>query len=227
MKRMTAAILTAVVMISAGCASRGRTGRSALEKDASGWTDLMPSPDLKDCIRVALPPGAEPSKRNPWAVSADGKTLSCSAAEDVFEALLFKPLFTDGIFHVEWRFRKSEREGYNSGVYVRTSKDALVWHQAQVARKAKRPIAGDFLGKTLVDGKPGDLTEILSQLPDRANPPGEWNTFEITCVGDTLTLWFNGAVTATWMDVKVTGGHVGLQAEKFDIDFRNVKFKPF
>ena len=226
MKRTMGLLLLTALAVPAGCASRGRAGVSELGKDPSGWIDLMPSPDLKDCIRVPLPPGAELSARNPWELSADGMTLACSAAEDVFEALLFRRLFADGIFHVEWRFRKTEREGYNSGVYVRTSPDALVWHQAQVARKAKPPIAGDFLGKTFVDGKPGDLTEIMSKLPDRANPPGEWNTFEITCFGDSLTLWFNGAVTAVWRGVKVADGHVGLQAEKFDIDFRNVKFKP-
>ena len=219
--------LALVVTISAGCASRGSGGKSAPEKDKAEWIDLMPSSDLTDCFRVPLPLGEKPSTRNPWTVSDDRKILSCSAGDDVFEALLFKRLFGDGVFHVEWRFRKTDREGYNSGVYVLTSEDATVWHQAQVARKSTRPIAGDLLGQTLVDGKPGEKTTILSTLPDRANPLGEWNSFEITCTGDTISLQFNGAVTATWKGLMVSKGHVGLQAEKFDIDFRNIKFKPF
>ena len=35
----------------------------------------------------------------------------------------------------------------------------------------------------------------------------------------------NGAVTAKWTDCQVPRGYVGLEAEGWDIEFRNVKFK--
>ena len=39
MAKMTVAFLTAMIICSSGCTSRGRAGRSVLEKDASGWID--------------------------------------------------------------------------------------------------------------------------------------------------------------------------------------------
>jgi hypothetical protein len=40
-----------------------------------------------------------------------------------------------------------------------------------------------------------------------------------------MTLWINGAITATWDNCEVPQGHVGLEAEGWYIEFRNVKFE--
>ena len=40
-----------------------------------------------------------------------------------------------------------------------------------------------------------------------------------------MTLWINGAVTATWDKCEVPKGFVGLEAEGYYIEFKNVKFK--
>ena len=53
----------------------------------------------------------------------------------------------------------------------------------------------------------------------------EWNVFEIACKGKEMTLWVNGAVTARWTDCQVPKGYVGLAAEGWDIEFRNLKFR--
>ena len=67
--------------------------------------------------------------------------------------------------------------------------------------------------------------QVLGQGHKLARPPGEWNTYEITCKGKTITVQVNGAVATTWDDCRVPRGHVGLQAEFFVIAFRNLKFK--
>jgi hypothetical protein len=41
-----------------------------------------------------------------------------------------------------------------------------------------------------------------------------------------VTLWVNGALTNEWHDCAVAKGHVGLEAEGWKIEFRNVKVKP-
>ena len=135
--------------------------------------------------------------------------------------LLYNEEFGDGIFHVEWRFKKIPgKKGYNSGVYVRTSADGTIWHQAQVGNKD----VGYIFGDTLVDGKIKRV-RIDDKKPQRGKEAGEWNTYEVTCKGKQMTLWINGAVTATWNDCQVPKGHVGLEAEYWYIDFRNVKYK--
>ena len=60
----------------------------------------------------------------------------------------------------------------------------------------------------------------------RVKPVGEWNTCEIIGKGKTIQVWLNGAVVTTWDDCQVPVGHVGLQAEYYCIEFRNLKFKP-
>ena len=40
-----------------------------------------------------------------------------------------------------------------------------------------------------------------------------------------FTVWVNGAVTTAWDDCPVPKGHVGLQAEFFEIEFRSLKYK--
>ena len=132
-------------------------------------------------------------------------------------------LLADGIFHVEWRFKKlgEGKKGYNSGVYVRNSADGKVWHQAQVGSKN----VGYLFGKTLQGGKLVGIPDNKRPGPQRGKEAGEWNTFEITCKGQTLTLWVNGAVTAEWDRCEVPRGYLGLEAEGWWIEFKNVKFK--
>jgi hypothetical protein len=134
--------------------------------------------------------------------------------------LLYNEEFGDGIFHVEWRFKKIDgKKGYNSGVYVRTSSNGAIWHQAQVGEKV-----GYLFGDTRVDGKIKRV-RFDDKKPQRGREIGEWNTYEVACKGTHMTLWINGAITATWDNCEVPKGYVGLEAEYWYIEFRNVKFK--
>jgi len=199
--------------------------RSALEADPQGWVDLFPGKDFKGWQRVALPPDEKPIAKNPWSVDADAKILHCDGV-GVKEALLHETERGDGVFHVEWRFRKVEgKSGYNSGVYIRTSPDAKIWHQAQVAFQEKAPLVGDLFGETLVDGKAAKF-QALGQGHKHARPIGEWNTYEIATKGKTVSVWLNGSVVTTWNDCAVPKGLVGLQAEFWYIEFKNLKFQP-
>ena len=200
------------------CVSGGRTAPSG-----DGWVDLL-ADGLAKWTRAAVPPGSKLSERNPWSYAAGRRVVVCEAQPGILEALRYGKEFADGIFHVEWRFRKEDRDGYNSGIYFRCAPDFTLWHQAQVAIKKEPPVVGDLFGNTPVDGTPTRVDK-LSQVPSRAKPIGEWNTYEITCRGGTFTLWVNGAVTATWTGVKYPKGYFALQAEHYYIEFRNVRFK--
>jgi hypothetical protein len=153
-------------------------------------------------------------------VDAGTNTLICDGV-GIHEMLLYDKELADGVLHVEWRFKRIEgKKGYNSGVYVRTSADGSVWHQAQVGNLN----VGYLFGVTLVDGQPQKM-RVNAKGTQRGREAGEWNTFEITCKGKNITLWVNGAATAEWDNCQVPKGHVGLEAEGWYIEFRNVKFK--
>jgi hypothetical protein len=193
--------------------------KSALETDPTGWLDLLKDKELKDWRRVSIPPGSKLAARNPWSTSADGKMLLCDGA-GIHEMLLYDKEFADGILHVDWRFKKVEgKKGYNSGVYVRNSADGKTWHQAQVGAKV-----GYLFGDSPVDGTLKRFNADDKTSP-RGKEIGEWNTYEVTCKGKTLTLWINGAVTAKWDKCEVPKGYVGLEAEGWFIEFRNVLFR--
>src|SRR5262245_41224273 len=191
------ALLVALLMVSLfGLPMRGgdpKEMKSALESDPAGWSELLPASDLKGWKRVSIPPGSKLAAKNPWSVSSDGKTLTCDGV-GVHEMLLWDKEMSDGIFHVEWRFKKlDDKKGYNSGVYVRNSADGASWHQAQVGSKN----VGYLFGDTLVDGVKKRV-RIDDKAPQRGKEAGEWNIYEITCKGKTISLWVNGAVTTTW-----------------------------
>ena len=212
--RIVIAVLAALLLAQAET-------KSALESDPVGWTDLLADKDLKDWKRVPIPPGGKLNAKNPWSLDAKEKVLLCEGAGAGHEMLLYDKEFADGVFHVEWRFKKVEgKSGYNSGVYARNSADGKVWHQAQVGSKN----VGYIFGQTLVDGQLKGM-RAADKVPQRGKEAGEWNTFEITCKGKTMTLWVNGAVTAEWKECEVAKGYVGLEAEGWHIEFKNAKFK--
>jgi Domain of Unknown Function (DUF1080) len=196
--------------------------KSALEKDPAGWTDLLANTDtdLKGWKRVPIPAKGKLREKNCWSFDADSKTLICDGV-GVHEMLAYDKEFGDGIFHVEWRFKKIEgKSGYNSGVYVRNSADGAIWHQAQVGSKN----VGYLFGETLVGGKKKGF-RAADKVPQRGKEAGEWNVYEITCKGPEITLWINGGVTATWNDCQVPRGYFALEAEGYYIEFKNIKVK--
>ena len=79
---------------------------SALETNPAGWIDLIEGATLDGWTRVSIPAGPL-SEKNPWGLDGANHTLVCDGV-GVHEMLLFKKPFADGIFHVEWRFRKIE-----------------------------------------------------------------------------------------------------------------------
>lgn len=194
---------------------------SALETDAAGWLDIMPSADLKGWSRVPVPPGGELGRQQ-WHVEESGTILVCDG-DGGHDMLLCDREFGDAIFHVEFRYIKVEgTAGYNSGAYVRNSKDGAIWHQAQIGDAS----GGYLFGETPnPDGTPRFFTTAEEVTEGRVKHAGEWNTLEITARGNVLTLWVNGAVTCEVKDCAAPSGLVGLEGEGFRIEFRNLKVK--
>jgi hypothetical protein len=195
--------------------------KSALETDSQGWTDILPAADLKGWSRVPVPPGGKLG-RDQWHVDAGAKMLICDG-DGGHDMLLLDKEYGDAIFHFEFRYTKLEgKTGYNSGAYVRNSKDGAIWHQAQFG-----DANGGFLfGETPApDGKKKFFNVSKTVKDSRVKPAGEWNTLEITAKGKTLSLWVNGARTCEFTECEAPRGLVGLEGEGYRIEFRNLKVK--
>jgi hypothetical protein len=93
--------------------------------------------------------------------------------------------------------------------------------------RAQGTLAGGFLfGATLVNGavQRFDLRQTMKE--NRAKPAGEWNTYELRAVGKQISLWVNGAAVSESTECEVPRGHLGLEAEGYRVEYRNVLTKP-
>ena len=218
----TALLATALALV-AGAPPADDTP-SALERDPAGWTDLLAEagPDLKGWTRGPIPPTGQLAPTSQWSLDAATGHLVC-AGDRGHEWLRWDKELGDFVFHVEWRFTPvAGKRGYNSGIYARNSADARIWHQAQTGDGS----GGFLFGDTPIDDKIQRFNLSREVKDKRVKPAGEWNTYEITCKGRDMALWVNGAETCAWHDCRVPRGYVGLEAEGWRIEFRNVKVKP-
>jgi hypothetical protein len=211
-------------LVSWTAAVSGDDTASALDRDSQGWTDLLAhaGPKLEGWVRGPIPPTGKLNPRSQWSLDAATGYLVCQG-DGGHEWLRWDQELGDFIYHVDWRFTPVPgKKGYNSGVYARNSADARIWHQAQTGDGS----GGFIFGDTSVNGTPKRINLSKQQPASRVKPAGQWNTFEITCRGKEMTLWVNGAVTNQWHDCEVPRGYLGVEAEGYRIEFRQVKIKP-
>ena len=200
----------------------GAENQSKLESSPEGWEDILPAADLKGWYRVPVPPTGQLGRQQ-WHVDGEKKTLICDG-DGGHDMLLFDREIGDAVFHFEFRYTKIEgKTGYNSGAYVRNSRDGAIWHQAQFGDANGGYLFGE---SPQPDGQKKFFTLNKQVADGRIKPVGEWNTLEITARGRVLTLWANGAVTCQFEDCGKDKGHLGLEGEGYRIEFRNLKVKP-
>jgi hypothetical protein len=193
---------------------------------AADWIDLTPpdtplGKEIPGWIRVPIPPVGPVDTRPQWKVDSASKTILCTG-QGGHEWLMYEKPFGDFVLEVEWRFAPREGETkYNSGIGVRLSRYGELWVQAQTG------LAGGWLfGVNLVNGEMTRINLRDQMMENRVRPAGEWNRYEIRAEGDTVTLSVNGAVTSVMKGVALRRGYIGLEAEGFEIAFRNLRIRP-
>lgn len=142
--------------------------------------------------------GWKVSKTTPksWKIE-DGMLVLTGGASHLFTEKSYK----DFIVRFEWRPKKN---GYNSGFFIRGG------NQIQMQQSD----AGHLLG---VKGTKG--------VPKLHKAPGEWNEWEVTCVGSKVALKVNGMPAWEVDHFKAKSGTLGIEAEGHPIDFRNLRIK--
>jgi hypothetical protein len=188
----------------------------ALETNPAGWKDIMPSPDLEGWIDVPIPFTGKLTRAQ-WHIVNGQLVCDGDGGHDML--LLDRPL-RNCIFHVEFCLTKIEgKKGYNSGVFIRTTRDGTFWNQAQVGSLS----GGYWFGADPAATGAPKKYKIPSTC--HVKEAGEWNTFELTAQGRAITLWVNGFPSGTVPDCGLDAGCVALEGEHFLITFRNLKLK--
>lgn len=75
----------------------------------------------------------------------------------------------------------------------------------------------------IVEGK---NRRILNLTDGSENPVGEWNSMTIECLADSVKVWVNGDLVNFGYEATATKGHVALQAEGSEVEFRKVVMTP-
>lgn len=139
-----------------------------------------------------------------------------------------KKQYSNYRLHVEWRYPEKPT---NSGVFLHTNGPDKIWvshYQAQL----KHENAGDFIvhgvgEKATIRDSVYFSTETVKPVvpkikPSNEKPAGEWNSYDITCKGNTVEIKVNGELQNVATNCSLTKGAIGLQAEGSKIQFRNL-----
>ncbi len=150
---------------------------------------------------------------NQWIVEA-GVLKSPKSGSNLFS----DQAFTDFKLHIEFRYPK----GSNSGIYLRSR------YEVQVA---------DSKGLEAADDQLSGIYGFLSPNENVAKDAGEWQTYDITLVGRTVTVVANGVtVISNQVIPGITGGAVDskegepgqfmIQGDHGPVEYRNIVVTP-
>jgi hypothetical protein len=185
-------------------------------KDLTGWRTFL-DPRAKD---------ADPKKI--WTIQ-DG-IIRCEGSVNGY--LITEKDYENYVLRVQWRWGDKVARGRNSGVFVHVVGEDKIWPKA-VEAQLMSGHAGDFWlvdnMKLTVDESRRDpkvSRHFLRCKDDVEKPLGEWNQYEITCKGDTVTLVINGQLVNEGTECEIRKGKILLQSEGAEIHFRNIELKP-
>ncbi len=218
---MKTALVIAGVVSLVTAAGLTATRNGAAPAASGGWVTLLPDKSFKGWTRVAIPPDHPLDSVSQWSVDPAKRLIICEGNRG-HEWLRYDRELTDFELQVEWRFTRLDKPAqYNSGVFVRTSADGLVWYQAQIGSAS----GGFFFGDNPQNGglKRFNLSSQVKE--NRVKQAGEWNAYHIRCEGKTLTLSVNGGVMSEFNQCATPKGYIGLEAEGYRIEFRNLRVR--
>lgn len=69
----------------------------------------------------------------------------------------------------------------------------------------------------------GKGRRILNLTDGTEKSVGEWNNMVIECAGNTIKVWVNGVMVNHGTDCTASKGHIALQAEGSEVEFRKVE----
>ncbi len=166
-----------------------------------------------------------------WVIENDGQFSVANGLLRVNRGtgwLRSEKTYSDFILRMEFRFLEKDA---NSGIFVRTgptsNADENGWpdngYQIQCKDTLEPPTP---LGSMIPYGAPPfeHLTD-LQALREAYRPTGEWNTFEITCSGETLSVKLNGVLITLGIQIKNLQGHIGIQGEHGLLEFRKIEIE--
>ena len=139
---------------------------------------------------------------------------------DPFGYMRTKEVYSDYQLHVEWRY---PGELSNSGVFLHAQTPDTIWLKC-LECQLKAGSAGDFVcmnGAKMNEMK-NNSRVVARMAASSEKPAGEWNALDVTCKSNTIEVSVNGTLQNKATGISDSKGHICLQSEGKDIEFRNV-----
>ena len=125
---------------------------------------------------------------------------------------------------VEWRFITPG----NTGVMVHMGLPDKVWPRSFECQGMSKH-QGDFWmwdGADCKEPKNPGKNGFTKTVKSNENAPGEWNTYEVKCVGSTIKIYVNGKLMNTATECNASSGFIGLQSEGAEMEVRKITIEP-
>jgi len=176
-------------------------------KDFSGWTFVSKGTNAPaDAI---------------WSVT--NGVIHCLGKPNGYARTL--QFYRDYALHAEWRFPDGPG---NSGVFLHVNPPDKVWPlcfeaQLQSGSAGEVRMNGGSTANGLTAANP---KSVPRQQPSSEKPIGEWNSYDILCRSNTITVRVNGVLQNEITGTSVSSGAIALQAEGKPVEFRNIYLEP-
>ena len=173
-------------------------------KDLTGWVSYLK--DNTDAAAV-------------WSVK-DG-ILNCTGKPNGY--LRTEKSYANYQVTVEWRFTRAG----NTGVLVHVNPPDNVWPMC-IECQGMHDHQGDFWiwSGAKVKEPFGRKNGVIMTVPSAEKPVGEWNTYQVVCRADTVTIIVNGQKMNQVTGTNITSGQIGIQSEGAAIEVRRVTLEP-
>ena len=132
-------------------------------------------------------------------------------------------------FHVEYRW--PGRTG-NNGILVHMVGEDKVWPKSLECQGMFQnqgdyfEIGGVEFNEHKIGGHRVRGRRVVKYGQHNEKEPGQWNVYEVFCVGGTVRPYINGKLMNEASDCSVTEGKICLQSEGAPIEFRNIYLEP-
>ena len=161
-----------------------------------------------------------------WTVKPDG-VLACSGKPPGYIRTV--KAYKNYKFHVEYRW--PGRTG-NNGILVHMVGEDRVWPKSLECQGMYQN-QGDYFeigGVEFNEHKSGGHRvqgrRVVKYGRHNEKEPGQWNVYEVWCVGGTVRPYVNGKLMNEATDCSLTEGKICLQSEGVPIEFRNIYVEP-
>ncbi len=213
--------LTVILLAVVTVFSFSSCGRSKAKKETAGTVSatekilLFNGKDLSNWSFFLRDPSADASK----VFTVQNDVIHITG--DPFGYMRTNEAYSDYTLHLEWRYPV---EASNSGVFIHTQLPDTIW-PACFECQLKAGNAGDFvcMGGSDMNERIDKSSRVVAKKAESTEKAvGEWNTMEVTCISDNIDVMVNGVLMNKATGITLKQGHICLQSEGKDIEFRNV-----